>query len=208
MITRSYEKMSIRAFARTAFATNELISGIMYNPTRIKNIINSFMVKNRIKNADLLISIEGSAIFQTILQLPKASPQPSDFRIARLHTLIWDYLYLYPQDDGLFSFYIAGMPQSLLMQYTLLFISLRLQPQIITTELTAHIYLYRSLYGAAFRTSQLAHDMQSNDNQLTRFFAPETIKRLAHIPHHLATEHSYVITALGLAALGKKLYGN
>ncbi len=109
-----------------------------------------------------------------------------DFVIPERNHMRWDYRFAYPADNGLWVFYVTGMPRSLLLQYQLLAITTPLNLLAITSERMALLALYEYQHGNAFRRSQLAIDMLRHHNMIEYLFDGDTLSRILYVPSRLA----------------------
>jgi hypothetical protein len=111
-------------------------------------------------------------------------------------------IYLYPTENGYFTFYVAAVDHALLLQYQLLALRLHLNVLTITTQFQTLLTLYRYIQGCAFRQIQLARDMQQYQNRLERFFNVQIIHRMVDVSSanriHGTQEFQDLLPLLGL----------
>lgn len=193
----------LKAYERTPFFWHELHNGIIYNQHAIAHAINNFFKKYHIKNSTIILAIESPALIERIVIQTSASPSPRSFTLVQLKKMIWDFKYLYPHDDSTFSFYVAGITRELLFSYQLMAHQAGIIPTIITTLRSGVFHTYKHYYGAAFRQTQLAHDMLRTQHQLENLITPDLLARMLSIPSSLsiniAQEAVYLRPLIGLA---------
>lgn len=200
----------LMAYRRTPCNAAIMHQSRLFNPTVIRSHIHSFMQAHSLTNACVLFSLSGQGIVEDFIRLRTQTPKQSDIALPNFDKVVWDLHYLYPDDDGYNIFYVCGMRRELVTQYTLLATSLNLNLIAITPQFMSYLYLYRHIYGRAFRHAQLASDMRAHNNHLERFFTKELIFRLLRVSGltNLSLEHelSFLVNALGLFLLGHSDY--
>jgi hypothetical protein len=189
---------------------HELEQLILCNPTLLRTYIQEVITRHRLEKSSCVIALTGPSIAQRIITIHDAHPNYHHLTDPRLKGLLWDFYYLYPEDDGRYAWYVAGIKQALLLQFKLLFSTLPLHLIGITTESMALLYTYKHLYGSAFRTTQLAHHMRhlTSACSLHGLLSNELIRRSLAITTPLPTLHTSntARTALGLFLLGSNIY--
>jgi hypothetical protein len=140
-----------------------------------------------------------------------ASPTRKDFTMPILQNLCWDSLYICPQEDGRFCYYVCGIKREYLMQYKLLAINSAMNLIRLSTATQAHLQLYKTIYGSAFRRTQLALDLQKSGGNLGYFFTPELLNNImtfsrAHFDHQ--EELPFLATSMGLYLLDESANAN
>lgn len=187
----------------------ELNQLIVFNPTSLQKKISAFVDKHNLHNASAAIALTGPQLVESIVQLHTTTPTRSDFRAPKLKSMVWDFRYLHPHEDGTNAFYVCGIPQRLLFQYKLFAMQLPLHVLQITTQQMALLRLYRHVHGSAFRPAQLARDMARTNNQLHDCITQEIMRRVvyARTPSlNTQEELPSVATTVGLFLLGKDMY--
>ncbi|MDR3550835.1 MAG: hypothetical protein P4L31_05435 [Candidatus Babeliales bacterium] len=182
----------------------------LYNLTDIKKNVLQFIKTNNIKNAFACMAITAPGIVEQFVACPIASPTHDTFTSITPQNLIWDYVYLYPDDErNAFIFYLCGISQQQLLQYKLLAISSNIELKAVMTQQMALIQLYHAMQGPAFRHSQLAVSLQRTNNNIDKLFTSESIHRMLTIDPKVSLNFSqhapYLRTTLGLA-LSSGLY--
>lgn len=197
----------LKAYNRYPIQKLELNQLTIFNPTRIKKYISAFLTTHSLTQALTYFALADPAIFQTVVDLPTASPTQKDFDALPLKKLVWDFCYMFPKDDG-HSFYVCGLTQRMLFQYKLLALDLPIHLIGITTESMALFRLYAHMQGSAFRPAQLARDMEKNNYQLKNYFTHDLMRRMLYVPHSMKLdsqkEMDHLISSLGLFLAGKQ----
>ena len=208
--TKNSTPTMLKAYASYPLNNLEYHNALVFNPTYLTHCIQNFIHQNHLEHAYCMLSISGKSIVEAITTLPIASPQPTDFSFTKLRNLLWDYRYLYPNNNDQFDFYVCGITQSLLVQYQLMAIALPVNLLVITTELMALLNLYKRQYGPTFRHSQLARDMMRHNNDIHQLFTLDTIRRNLAIKPSLSIdieqEKLGLLLALGLFYAGKDMH--
>lgn len=198
---------TLQAVQTTMLSKNSTNTAYLHNPTKLKKIIRAFLIRHNLENAFIAMSTTGTGVVQQIVSLPTASPTPEHFTHPSLKNCIWDFCYLYPNSNAQSTFYVCGIQRELLAQYQLLSIAAHLNLVMLTTPLTTLLAVYKKIYGAAFRHSQLTRDMERYNNKLDNVFTIDTIKQLIYVPSHIVLDKEHekntLLTALGLFLLGK-----
>lgn len=203
----------LAAYQRIPLNNLELTSLIPHNTTLLTKSIRSFLKTHTLEHAYISCSLSGPILFEEIMDMPTASPNPSDFSshlrtdttYPALKKMNWDYQYLYPKDETHYSFYVCGLQRHHLFQYQLLAIAADMNMVVMTSEKLALLRLYKQIYGIAFRNSQLARDMITHDNNIAHFFTPDIIQRTLYIApglQHATTDGAHLSTLLGLFLVG------
>jgi len=202
----SFELKAHQAITLETTACNQ---AQIFNLTVLKTHINTFLKTHKIKNAPVAMALSMHDVIEQFVASAIATPDKNNFTFLSSGNLVWDYLYLYPHDDGTFTFYVCGIKQEQLLQYKLLAISANLQLKALLTSRMALLQLYRLVQGPAFRHSQLAVTMQRNNNNIDQLLGTEVIHRLLTIGKNISINFSqqapHLRTSLGLV-LSSDLY--
>lgn len=176
----------------------ECVNSRLYNLTKLSMHISEFLAAHHLKNAQILMAISGAGIIEQCIACPIATPTAQNFALTKTKSsLVWDFSYLYPADDGNFTFYVCGIQQEILLQYKLLAIAAKLHLKSLITQRMALLQLYRHVQGAVFRHSQLAVTMQRNNNAIEHLCTSETIARLLTINPSLSISMQNQMLNLG-----------
>ena len=192
--------LHITAYERHELHNLELEKLILFNPTKIKNIIKAFLHTHQKENAFITISLAGSGISQEFISMPTSTAQAADFCIPFSSNLLWGYRFMYYNEQGQSIFYLYKITRSLLIQYQLLAISASLNLISVTTQLMALLACYKTIHGTAFRQTQFALDMIHHHNRIEDSFSIDNLKKIVSIPATLSfqKELPYLATACGL----------
>jgi len=201
-IQRSHKKapLLLRAYKRFNLKNLELEKLTLFNPTRIKKYITTFLSTHQLHNAFIVCSLSGPNITEQFIPLYTASPTPDNFSVQKTENILWEYEYIYPRDHQ-FIFYVYSIPRAILLQYQLLFIAAHLNIIAIIPQRRVLLSLYKFLYGTAFRQAQLAVDMTRYHNMIEYLFTPDLLARIINISSGIQStsqEMSYLLTACGL----------
>lgn len=179
--------------------TGAMVNGRLFNISFIEHQIRQFIEKYNCSNNFVSICLSSGALYERLVNIPNANPVPSDFDHLKIGSLAWDYIYLYPDEQGQFVFYVAGIRKEILFQYQLLCKKLSLNVVTLTTANQALLTLYHRLHGSAYRQVKLAHDMKHCNNQLHSLFTQDTLARLALIkPSIEQKDFAHALTAVAL----------
>jgi len=200
--------LALHAYKKITFQELELESLIVFNATKIKQHINDFLASCNAPNAFVACSLRGPTLFERFVSTTKADPSMEDFEVSERNHMLWDYRFAYPADNGLWVFYVMGMPRTLLLQYQLLAIAAQFNLVTVTSERMALLKLYEYQHGNAFRRSQLAIDMLRHHNMVEYLFDGDTLSRILYIPsnlaHHRIDDTHHLLSACGLFVANNK----
>lgn len=177
----------------------ELEHLMVFNPTRIRHMIQK-AYDTIGQSMPLLISLNGPSLFSKIISSAYAHPSLGQFNLPRIPYMRWAYHYLYTHDNRHY-FYVAGLPQQIILQFQLLSITAKLPLRIISTEPMALLNLYHHIAGSSFRHSELGSDLLGQQNSIEQLFSPSDLKQILIIPDHLAmqqTDYLPLLSACGL----------
>ena len=173
------------------------------NLTAMQTHLHDFIQKHNIRNAALSFAVNGPSMLEQFASSATAHPAPETFALVTPKHMLWDYTYLYPNEQNAFIFYLCGISQQHVLQYKLLAIKSNLPLRAIMSKNMALIQLYRSLQGPAFRHSQLAVCLTRAQHNVDQLFTNEIIHRLLAINPAVSlnfTQQAPLLrTTLGLA---------
>ncbi len=182
--SKKHAPLELKAYQEFPLPNLELEKLVIFNPTRIKKHINSFLASNKLLNARIACTLAGPSINERLVTCARAHPDKKEIIKSQKQHWHWEYCYLYPHDNGKFVFYRCGIPRPLLFQYQLLATTTGFNLSKITTERMALFTLYRHLWGTAFRPSQFALHMAQHNNMIEQLFSPDTLARVLSIDMH------------------------
>ncbi len=172
----------LRAYKRYPLDNLELANLILFNPTVIKKHITSFLQEHNLENAFIAFILHGPAVTEQFVAMPTSTPHRTDFGMANsARNLLWEYRYLYPNDDGQFVFYLYSVPRFLLLQYEMLAVAAQCNLITITTQTMALLSVYQHVFGTAFRRSQLAVDMMRCNNNIADLITADMLRRMINM---------------------------
>jgi hypothetical protein len=142
----------------------------------------------------------GKAIVQTLVQRPSTRLTYAD--IAHLcPQSVWDYRYLYSQDDGLHVLYVAAISHAIHLQYNLLAQQYKSPVGLLTTHHMALLALYMNIYTTAYRPAQLAYDIARHNGNLEDIFTLSMVARMVRSTISLSSiDYHTLLPALGIGA--------
>lgn len=207
-LSKQSAPLALHAYKKFTFQELELESLIVFNATKIKQHINDFLDSCNAHTAFVACSLRGPILFERFVSTTKVDASMEDFEIPERSHMLWDYRFAYPADNGLWVFYLMGMPRTLLLQYQLLAINAQLNLLTITSERMALLKLYEYQHGNAFRRSQLAIDMLRHHNMVEYLFDGDALSRMLYIPsnlaHHRIDDAQHLLSACGLFVANTK----
>lgn len=186
---------------------HEFERSILFNPTTLYTYVQEVITAHHLEHSSCVVALQGPSITQRIITSTQSPPLYHQIADPRLKNMLWDYYYLYPEDDGLSAWYVAGIKQALIIQWKLLFSRLPVHLAGITTDSMALLHAYKHLYGAAFRSTRLAGDIKKQASSFHGLLSHELMRRALAINSSCALHTSpTVATALGLFLLGRTVY--
>jgi len=185
--TKKIPCMQLNAYEKYDLHSNEIIEGIVYNPTHIQNIITNFLHKYHKKNAFINFILAPEFLTEHFVPMPTSTPKKSDFTLRSTNFFLEGYRYLYQNDEGQYIFYTYSLSRALLLQYQLLAIHAQLNLLSITTKTIALFGTYKTIFGAAFRASQFSLDMMQHNNNLEKYFTKDIMQRIISFQANIIT---------------------
>lgn len=187
----------LKAYYHVELTHSELDQLIIYNPTAIDQHIEHFFNTHNIYNPYVLFGIYGSQCIEKLVPSHTATPRVDQVTIPQSSDWQWDYHYLYPMEHGQYMFYASGIPKTVLFGFQLIALRNKLNVLKISPRTISLYQLYKYLYGSGYRNSQLGVHMQLHNNSIERFFTPDIIARIVHIPssHGISAKSALPILA-------------
>ena len=168
----------------------------------IEHAINKFVSRHNVQHSSLGIAIAAPDIHEQLIRLFHATPSVKDFTSPTLSKMLWDYRYLHALEDNQHLFYVCGITRPMVFTYQLLSYKSKLHLTSLTSSYMALVYAYKTLFGPAFRQSQMALDMIRTDYKIENAISIDSIARLLHIPAHVSLDVSHekmpLLTVIGL----------
>lgn len=147
----------------------------------LSQTVATFITKNKLSGALLSISVASPGVYEELVSLSTANATAHDFQNITLNTLLWDYRYLHPLSNGEHLFYVCGISRPALFSYQLLATENQLHIAAISSWYNTLMQAYKTIFGPAFRTSQLAIDMEHTGYHLEKHLHADSISRLLKI---------------------------
>lgn len=172
----------VRAYKSYPLHNLELEQLILFNPTTIKKHISSFLQTYDLSDAFVAFALHGPVVMEQFIAMPTSTPHRNDFNIpSTARNVVWEYRYLYPNDDGQFVFYVYSVPRFVVLQYKLLAIAAQCNLITMTTQTMALLSAYQHFFGSAFRRSQLAVDMMRCNNNIGEIITADALRRMVNM---------------------------
>jgi hypothetical protein len=161
----------------------------IYNPTRLRSIINTFLDLHNLKDACIVAALSGDGITEKQIMLNK--PTAALSAIEGTDPLSWHYYCL--QEDSVgpqAPWYTCGMKREILFQYQLLAMSAGINLIQITTPTMALLKAYKFLKG---------------DNNQRKTNIVDCLNLNGHIRIRSPHDHAAIVESFGLFLLGKQI---
>lgn len=171
-VTQSKKQLSLKAYKTIAWEQSTQI---------LTQKLNAFVKENKLHNALLNIALSAPLIHEQLVRLSTASPSPYELINPQLKKMLWDYRYLHTLDDGQSLFYVCGITRPIIFAQQLLAQQTNVHLQTMTSGYMALVQSYRTLFGPAFRQSQLALDLIAHNYALEKSISSDSIARLLQI---------------------------
>lgn len=164
--------------------------------------LESFIAQYKLSGALLSISIGSPLIYEELVCLSHAHATIADFQTPAVTKLLWDFRYLHPLSDGNHLFYVCGINRPSLFSYQLLAAQNKLHMVTMSSWYNALMQAYKTIFGAAFRSSQLAIDMEQTHYRLHDRLTIDSISRLLQFDSGISIdkekEKKALISMIGL----------
>lgn len=190
----------LSAYQRFPLNHHEIMHLRLFNISKISLHIQAFIKAHSAYNSFVSCALTGSGITELIMREPEPTISATQLMQKAPDPLIWDSCYLYPNDNALHTFYACGIPRELLFQYTIMARMASLSLSTLTSAWYAHLQLYKSIQGPAFRRVNLAHTLAAHHHRWHDLLPRDMVYRMITIPsaHQKEEELPYIRTALGL----------
>ncbi len=190
--------------------SSEIVDGNIYNPTALKNLIQEFLKRHNLEHPHVALALNAKSLTEKFALMP--TPEPTaDFRHL-FKNKEWHYRYVcHALNDDRFIIYACGLPREYIFHYQLFALYADLNLQSLTSTAMTRFILYKKMYGAAFRQSQLSAHLEQHNFDLATFFTPDTIARTLIIPRDIEVvldqEHKALACAVGLFLSETEFHG-
>lgn len=198
--TTNNAPLQFTAYERHELHNLELEKLILFNPTRIGQLIKDFLSRHNKHNAFIAFSLRGESLTEKFITLPTSHPKTTDFGITQSSNFLWGYRFMYHNHDGQAVFYLYKIPRSLLLQYKLLAIAMNINLIMISTHHMTYFNAYKNIFGLSFRQTQFGLDMMGNNNKIENLLSADILQRMiTPLPNILVSdERTYLANAYGL----------
>jgi hypothetical protein len=186
------KQLVLRAYKNYPLNNLELANLILFNPTVIKKQITSFLQQHNLQDAFVTFVLHGPAVTEKFVAMPSSTPHRADFMMPNSANIMWEYRYVYPNDDGQFVFYVYSVPRYVVLQYKLLAIAAECNLITMTTQTMGLLSVYQHMFGSAFRRSQLAVDMMRCNNNIGEIITIDTLRRMMDVGGLNVTKDDYI----------------
>ena len=158
------KQLQLNASSTHIIENLEFVDGLLFSFAAFNSLLQTFIEHHALKHPAISCSLAGPGVQEKMVTLPTATPGEKHFAPMLTQSIVWDYLYLYP-DEGNFNFYVFGLSKKQLAQYTALACMRGYEFTKLTTATAAMLELYKHVHGKKFRYSQLAHDLAACDHR-------------------------------------------
>lgn len=168
------------------------------NQLSLQHYLQDFIDENKLAHSFLSISLASPLIYEELIRLSKASPDPIDFQSKHFQQLLWNYHYLRALDDGNHLFYIKGIKKPSYFEYQLLAHKLNLKLITFTSMYASQLAAYAHYHGKAFRNAKLSLDLEKHQYKIAASLDRDAIARMLHVDTNasIATEVPEVLVAM------------
>ncbi len=181
----------LKAYKHILFDIYPKTSLVIFNPTRLRSLINTFLMLHKLSNAYIVFSLSGKELIEKQLMLiqPTAELQSLEDTTDQL---MWHYYCLQEKTVDAAPWYCCALSHELLFQYQLFALRCQLNLIQITTPTMALLCAYK----------YLKHQKQTaNKTNIT-----ELINLNGHIRVRSPQEHAAIVESFGLFLLGQQLH--
>jgi hypothetical protein len=180
----------LKAYKHLLFDIYQKTSLVLFNPTRLRSLISTFLKLHNLSNAYIVFSLSGKEMIekQRMLLQPAAELKS----LENDSNLLWHYYCLQENTQKAAPWYCCAFSHELLFQYQLFAIHCRLNLIQITTPTMALLQAYSFLKDQKTKT---------NMTNIT-----ELINLNGHIRVRSPQEHAAIVESFGLFLLGQQLH--
>jgi hypothetical protein len=175
-----HSKLQLHSYQYHQLTKQEIADGIIYNISHIVSYLKSFFQQEKISSPFITFALSGSLIHDRILETATAYFTPHQHKHKVKHAL-----YLGPHTDHGFIFYEYTVPQTVILQCTLIAHLLNAHLLTITTTSAALFSTYKGIRADVYRASHLYDEMQRGDNTIERLFSRDMLHRIVSMEHQL-----------------------
>lgn len=183
---------TLKAYKHMLHEPHEKNSLVLYNPTRVRSHIVTFLQLHELEDSLVVFALAGNGM--TEKQLMLAQPAAQLKTIEQDEQTAWQYFRLQDNPNLPQSpWYCCGITRSILFQYQLLAIQTEANVVQITTPTMALIKAYRHIKGST-------HEVGKPGNHILEYVNLNGQLRLRS-----SNEHAAVVESFGLFLLGNEL---
>lgn len=177
----------LKAYKHILFDIYPKTSLILFNPTRLRSLISTFLMLHKLSDAYIVFSLSGKELIEKQLML--IQPAAELRSLEESNNLMWHYYCLQENTTHAAPWYCCALSHELLFQYQLFAIQCRLNVVHITTPTMALLSAYTFLK----KQKQTSH--KTNITEL--------INLNGHVQVRSPQEHAMVVESFGLFLLGQ-----
>lgn len=207
MVAIDANRYQLKAYQHVVLAPEDHAQGLIYSMHTIKEAILSFVKTYRLYGARAFLSLQAPCVVEKIIRIAVPSAYDVAYSEKELQGLCVEYSHLYDIGDGTSVMYVCGIRPETYLQHRLLLHMAAIDIALYTTALMGHIFLYKKVYGDAFRKGLFALDMQRHNNDIGSLFTHEWLARVIEVPDCLSDAYekdfSCIVTSVGTYVAGE-----
>lgn len=182
----------LKAYKHILFEIHPKTTLTIYNPTRLRSLIHTFLELHNLNDASIVIALSGQGLTEKQIMLNKNSADLK--QVEGDEPIIWHYYCLQDQSPTQQApWYTCGMRHELLFQYQLLAIMSGINIIQITTPTMALLKAYKFLKSSG-----------KNNNNKTNII--DYLNLNGHIRIRSHQEHAALVESFGLFLLGRQIH--
>lgn len=177
-------KHGLQAYAH--FEIPSITDGVIHNISSLEEAFYSFVQTNKLRHAYNYLVLCKPLMQEQFIQHADSGAQLNDLIKTEYHAA-YHYRYIGPHHNQ-FLFYLASMPQSLLLQLKIVHHKARISLQEVRSPLSAQHELYTACHGAAISQGELVQMLDKETIEIKNIASHPYFKQ--YIPHDLAHEYN------------------
>jgi len=216
------KKISLALFAKTdekipyklclyksvAFNLHEYANAILFNPTRLKSIVDDFVQGLCDVPRELIIGVTGPHITEKVVSLSRKE-QAATVKDTELESIIWDCRLLYEQDYQRTVYYYSGISRELLFQFQLFALCNSYDLIAVTTPMIGYLELCRAKEGEHFSSERFGDHMMTCNDQINQLITIDDLAAMVRMDNTITfsspDDIAQVGQLLGLMLVGEAL---
>ncbi len=198
--TESPLPIHLQAFDRIPAYEIALNRAVPYNSSALVLYIESFIKKHRIPTKYLALSISGDPLKETLIS---CSQEEIVHHYSSENHYQTHYIQLNNRSHNIATWYIAGLPNPLILQYQLIAFRSNLMINRITSTKYALITLYKYIHASTYRDEKLINDLYLHQSNVS-LICPDLLHRIiktSALESNLTYDDAPSIFAVGGLAL-------